>query len=91
MKRALKYLIALVCVLAAYVGTFSYWWTTSQTEVRTTKSGQQIQMHRIRQNNFMACTQPVWTPAFWYMVHVRGYRYHGYIAAYDDSEFLYYK
>jgi hypothetical protein len=45
----------------------------------------------IHQTELMYLTQPMWRPAFCFMERVCGYRYSGYIAAGDDSAFIFEK
>jgi hypothetical protein len=93
-KWLLKCLIVLACVATAYVGTFSYWWLTSPLEVMRTPDGTQVHVRKIRTRSIAGglaetLDLSIWDPAFWYMVHVRGYRYYGFIAAFEDSAWVY--
>jgi len=90
MKRALKAAIALLVLLAVYVGVFGYWWMSAKRTV-TFVNGQRQVVVEVHQNDLMYHTQPIWKPAFWFMQHVGGYRYAGYVAAMKDSAFVYEK
>jgi len=90
LKRALKVAVALLVLLAVYVGVFSSWWLSAKRTVAVA-NGQRHVVVEVHQSELMYHTQPVWKPAFWFMEHVGGYRYTGYIAAMEDSAFVYEK
>jgi hypothetical protein len=48
----------------------------------------EVQLH---QNDLMYHTQVLWMPAFWFMEHAAGFRRTGYIAAHEDSAFVFEK
>ena len=89
MKRGFTAVVlaASVC-LVAYVGLFSYWWLSAKRSVAFVNGKRQVAV-RVHQTAFMSHTQPIWNPAFWFMEHVGGYRCGGYIAAMEDSAFVY--
>jgi hypothetical protein len=82
--------VCLVGLVAIYIGIFSYWWLSGSVTT-TVVDGQKHRVVEVHQSDFMYHTQPVWEPAFWFMVHVRGYRYSGYIAEGEASRFVYLK
>ena len=90
MKRWVKFGVAFLAMLVIYISIFSYWWLTSSV-TKQVVSGQQHIVVEVHQSDFMYHTQPVWEPAFWFMVHVGGYRYSGYIAEGEASRFVYLK
>ncbi len=91
MKRALiAVTVAALVFLVSYVGLFSCWWLTGKRTVAVVNGQRQVVV-RVRQTDFMYHTQPIWDPAFWFMEHAGGYRYAGYIAAMEDSAFVYAK
>lgn len=91
MRYAAKVLsVVLSTCLAVYVGVFSYWWLSAKTTVAFVNGQRQVVV-RVHENRCMRKTYPIWTPAFWFMEHVFGYRYAGYIAAMEDSAIVYEK
>jgi len=75
--------------LAAYVGTFSYWWQRSSVEQVTTTDGRHIRVVTFQFNKVSWYTQIIWLPAFSFMEHVYGYEKGGYAAMYDQSQMEY--
>ena len=89
-KWPLKCAIVLGCLFAAYLGAFSYWWLTSPLEVMRLEGGVRIHARKLVTRRIPnALPVEAWQPAFWFMVHVRGYRYYGFIAAFEDSAYVY--
>ena len=86
MGFGLQVAFGLLALLVIYAGVFSYWWISASSSV--------VGRHdvvRVHESDLMYHTRPIWKPAFWIMEHVGGYRYVGYIAAYEDSGFLFAK
>jgi hypothetical protein len=91
MKQALTVAVVTTSVLlTVYVGLFSYWWLSAKRTVAVVNGQRQVVV-KVHQCSLMDRTQAVWEPAFWFMRHVGGYRYAGYIAAMEDSAFVYEK
>ena len=90
MKRALKVAVALSMLLAVYVGVFSYRWMSAKRTVAAVNGRRHVEV-QVHQGDLMYHTESVWKPAFWFMEHVGGYRYVGYIAAMEDSALVYEK
>jgi hypothetical protein len=89
MKNALKAVAVIALVFGAvYVGLFSYWWLTAKRTVAVV-SGQRQVVIIVHETDLMHHTEPIWKPAFWFMERVGGFRYAGYIAAMEDSAFVY--
>jgi hypothetical protein len=81
-------LLSVLALLVLYVGTFSYWWMSSKSYA-VAVGGKRLRRVELHHSDFMARTQAMWEPALWFVVHVRGYQYVGYIAAFEDSAFVY--
>ena len=82
---------AIPCVLGGmYIGLFSYWWLAAERTVATV-SGRRCISVEVHQSDFMYHTQPIRKPAFWFVRCVGSYRYVGYVAAMENSAFLYEK
>jgi hypothetical protein len=86
--RVRRAIVIISLALVVYVGTFSFWWLTGKS-MSEVKNGKQVREVEVHQCNLMYLTQPIWDPAFWFMEHICGYRYNGYVAAYEDSVFLF--
>lgn len=83
-------LAVLSLAILLYIGTFAFWWVTSPSATRTV-GGKEVHIVEVRQSDLMWRTQAIWEPAFWFLKSVCGYRYEGYIAAEEDSRFIYVK
>jgi hypothetical protein len=76
--------------VCAYVGVFSWWWLRSPSRV-VVLNGRQVRVVEFQFNWVSTRTEVVWTPAFWFMESVCGYREQGYIAMFDESRRVYAK
>ena len=88
-------LLSLICVcvllmIGLYVALFASWWFRSPSRV-VSVGGRNVHVVEFQFNWLSSRTEPLWTPAFWFMEHACGYSEQGYIALYDDSRIVYAK
>lgn len=81
----------MLCGLAAitYIGLFGYCWFTAKKTVGMV-DGEQHVLIEVREHWLMRNNE-VWSPVFWLIENVAGYKYVGYVAAEENSAFLYEK
>ena len=85
-----RLLCVAACSITLYAGLFSFWWLTSKRESGMFH-GKEIREVELHQNDLMSLTQPMWNPAFWFVERILGYDPPGYIAAMEDSAFVFTK
>ena len=89
-RRRIIWLVALILCAGIYVGMFSYWWLRSPSRVETWQ-GRQVRVVEFQFNAVSWHTEPLWTPAFWFIEQICGYERGGYAAMEEQSVQLYAK
>lgn len=87
--------LALITAAAAvalflYVGTFSYWWIRSPSKTGI-DNGKRVHVVDFQFNAISSSTELAWSPAFWFMEGICGYKPIGLVAMGDESILVFMK
>ena len=71
-RRIIWLTVALLLCIATYVGVFASWWLQSPSRLEMWQ-GKQVRVVEFQFNAISWHTEPLWTPAFWFVEEICGY------------------
>jgi hypothetical protein len=89
-RRLRILLVSILGVLLLYSAVFAFWWLRSPSRIEAYQS-KQVRIVEFQFNAISCRTEPVWSPAFWFVEQVLGYERSGFAAMHDQSIQMYAK